>query len=641
MKILLGNGNLLVYVDRFSQLKDFYFPFAGQENHLGKREHKIGVWCEGKISWLGEDWQTEINYKKDTLVGRIIAKNDVLGIELEINDVVHYKNDIYIRKIVVKNLRDEKREIRLFLSQYFNIYETDTGNTAYFNPKKNAIIYYKNNRYFLISSSKVFDDYAIGKFNVYGMKGTYIDAEDGELSKNAIDHGTVDSVISFHLPLEKKSEAVVYYWIAAGKKHGEILELNDHVLKNKPENLMAETEAYWKNWVSRIKLDIDEDILNMVKRSLMIIRVHADNRGGILASTDSEILKFYRDSYNYIWPRDAAFAAIALDDAGYSDLSRNFFIFCNKTITDEGYFLPKYNPNYSVGSSWHPWIKYGKLRLPIQEDETALVLHALWKHYEKTQDIMFIKSIYKKLITKAAEFLVNFREKNLTKESYDLWEEKFGSHAFTACTVYAGLVAAANFAKLLKRVYEYKKFSDAAEEIKQGIKSDFYDERNSMFFRRIKNRDFEILKETKIDSSTGYALHEFVFDANDEILTKEMNTIKERLTCKTDVGGLARYEEDGYYRVSKDTPGNPWFICTLWLAQYYIKIAKKLSDLEEAKKILKWTVKYASSTGLLSEQLNPLTGEQVSVSPLTWSHSTFVETVFRYAKKAETMKNTR
>jgi GH15 family glucan-1,4-alpha-glucosidase len=38
-------------------------------------------------------------------------------------------------------------------------------------------------------------------------------------------------------------------------------------------------------------------------------------------------------------------------------------------------------------------------------------------------------------------------------------------------------------------------------------------------------------------------------------------------------------------------------------------------------------------SGVLAEQVDPLTGEEMSVSPLTWSHSTFVATVMSYLKK--------
>jgi GH15 family glucan-1,4-alpha-glucosidase len=44
-------------------------------------------------------------------------------------------------------------------------------------------------------------------------------------------------------------------------------------------------------------------------------------------------------------------------------------------------------------------------------------------------------------------------------------------------------------------------------------------------------------------------------------------------------------------------------------------------------------LKYAQESGVLSEQLNPYTGEQLSASPLTWSHAEYVETIIELLKK--------
>jgi GH15 family glucan-1,4-alpha-glucosidase len=93
-----------------------------------------------------------------------------------------------------------------------------------------------------------------------------------------------------------------------------------------------------------------------------------------------------------------------------------------------------------------------------------------------------------------------------------------------------------------------------------------------------------------------------------------------------------RFEHDSYMR-SDDSPSNAWFICTLWLADFRIAVAKKKGDLKGALEILEWTAKRALPSGVLAEQVNPLTGEPASVSPLTWSHSTFVATVVNYLKK--------
>jgi GH15 family glucan-1,4-alpha-glucosidase len=71
-----------------------------------------------------------------------------------------------------------------------------------------------------------------------------------------------------------------------------------------------------------------------------------------------------------------------------------------------------------------------------------------------------------------------------------------------------------------------------------------------------------------IDASL-YAIYKFhLFEADDERVISTMKQVEEKLWVKTRVGGLARYENDYYHRVSNDiasVPGNPWFICTLWL----------------------------------------------------------------------------
>ena len=112
-----------------------------------------------------------------------------------------------------------------------------------------------------------------------------------------------------------------------------------------------------------------------------------------------------------------------------------------------------------------------------------------------------------------------------------------------------------------------------------------------------------------------------------------MDQIYEKLWCKTQVGGLARYENDGYHRVSTEVAGNPWFVTTLWLAQYYIALAKQKEDLGNALQILQWVADHALPSGVLAEQIHPYTNEPLSVSPLTWSHATFVTTVQQYLNK--------
>ena len=136
--------------------------------------------------------------------------------------------------------------------------------------------------------------------------------------------------------------------------------------------------------------------------------------------------------------------------------------------------------------------------------------------------------------------------------------------------------------------------------------------------------------DATIDASLFAVFYFRCFRPDDEMVVKTMKAVTDHLS--TD-GGIGRFENDSYMRVSDKIVGNPWFICTLWLADYKIALAKSKQDLKAASGILEWVVEKALPSGVLAEQLNPLTGEHVSVSPLTWSHSTFVATVCNYLRK--------
>jgi GH15 family glucan-1,4-alpha-glucosidase len=144
--------------------------------------------------------------------------------------------------------------------------------------------------------------------------------------------------------------------------------------------------------------------------------------------------------------------------------------------------------------------------------------------------------------------------------------------------------------------------------------------------------------------SANYAVFAFgAFRPGNPMVTAEMESLFKRLWVKTAVGGCARYERDYYHMVERDNietvPGNPWVICTLWHAQHKIAVAHTLEELRSAMTLLEWAAERARESGVLAEQYHPYTGEQISVSPLTWSHATVVTTVVQYLRKHEQLVN--
>jgi len=646
--LILGNGNILVCIDSYGRVRDLYYPYVGQENHVNGNIHKTGIWVDGKFSWLDDgDWQIEIDYKKESLVSDIKAVNNKLMISLNITEAVHYNKNVFVRQVKINNEDNKKRKIKIFFHQHFAISEANLGDTVFYTPILNSLVNYKGRRYFLISGmadGKKMDEYATGIAGVNGKLGTYVDAEDGSLSKNPIEHGAVDSAISFSLDIEGKKSKSVDYWLAIGEKMKEVKDLNRFILNKKPANILKETEIYWKTWVNNKNFGfygLDKKISDLFKRSLLIVRAQTDNHGAIIAANDTDTFYFKKDTYSYMWPRDGALIARSLDKVGHTQMTQKFFKFCRGVANENGYLLHKYRPDGSFGSSWHPWVKDNKALLPIQEDETALLLDALWKHFWQHEDKDFAKEMYP-FIKKAGDFLVKFRDKKtkLPSESYDLWEEKLGMHTFTCSTVYAGLKAAKNFAELFNKKEDMKRYEKAANEVKDAIIKYLYDEDKKTFIKRLYyDSKKNLVKDITIDVSNGYGVFEYqILDVDDPRVENTMKLIEEKLFCKTNIGGVARYENDNYHRKSYHVAGNPWFISTLWLAEYYIAKAKSKKDLKCAKELLNWVVKRAMPTGVLSEQINPDTGHPVSVSPLTWSHAGFIIAVIKYLDKLESFK---
>jgi len=116
--IPVGNGRLLVNFDSLYQIRDIYFPHVGQENHTEGHPFRFGVWVDGQFSWVFDDgWQRTIKYRKDTLVTEVRLENTSLGISVECNDTVASHEDIFLRRIRVKDLKgDGARQVRIFFS---------------------------------------------------------------------------------------------------------------------------------------------------------------------------------------------------------------------------------------------------------------------------------------------------------------------------------------------------------------------------------------------------------------------------------------------------------------------------------------------------------------------------------------------
>ena len=144
--------------------------------------------------------------------------------------------------------------------------------------------------------------------------------------------------------------------------------------------------------------------------------------------------------------------------------------------------------------------------------------------------------------------------------------------------------------------------------------------------------DGKITKDPIIDTSSIFGAHIYgLFDSESTQMTSSVEAMVSAFKLLDDEPGIPRYENDPYRRSDPSINGNWWLITTLWHAQYMLE----KNNTKDAKAILDWTKSYALSTGMLGEQINPLTNEIIAPAPLTWSHAEYLSTLLDYIEKTK------
>lgn len=622
-------------------LQDLYYPYVGLENHVNARNHghRIGVWVDGSVSWLDDrSWQVEQDYDPDGMIGLSRATNPQHRLKIEFTDFVDSEVNVFARHIKLTNLADEDREVRLFLHQVFLIAESRRDVTCQYLPQEHVLMHYRGRRVFIIGGEHAdkspFDQFAIGLHGIEGQDGTYRDADDGNLSGNAVEHGIVDSTLRFTHSFRGQSSATMRYWISAGISKQAALG-NHRLFKGEGFSERLElTRDYWREWqaIGANKLHrVDPDWQEATRKNLLIIKSHLDRRGGVIASGDSEMLNYMRDYYSYCWPRDAAYVLKPLIRMGYYEEAKNYFEFARDVIHQDGYLEHKYQTDRSLGSSWHPYLHNRREELPIQEDETASTIILLNEYLNASGDEDFVRAIYDKLVQAAANWMDTYIDSatKLPHASYDLWEQKFLTSTYTVGVVYGALQAAADLADRFEYPDDAIRWRTAADDIKRSARESLFNHERGYFYKGLLLGHNDMVEyDPVIDASSLYGAVVFgLYELDDEYVKTAVATLEATLLNRSAVGGMPRYEHDDYYRAREDSLGNIWFVTSLWFAQYLIEVGQ----VDRAREIVQWARSHMLSTGALPEQIDADSGQHLSVEPLVWSQAEFINTVLDLA----------
>jgi GH15 family glucan-1,4-alpha-glucosidase len=421
----------------------------------------------------------------------------------------------------------------------------------------------------------------------------------------------------------------VSYWIAAGRSTRLALFVHKQIRESSVTSRIKETADWWHNWLKPAQSaanKIPEVYRKTFIESVMIIKSQIDMRGAVIASTDTTMLNYSRDAYAYCWPRDGSFVLWPLIRMGYKDEAYRFFEFCKRGLHPDGYLMHKYRADGALGSSWHPYVHDDAVAPPIQEDETALTLFVFAQYYHLHPDESLLKEFYIDMIKPMADFMAGYIDDvtGLPKPSYDLWEQVFMTTTYTVSVVYAALLAASDIAESAHDPDSAVKWRSTAEDIAHAAHVHLFNDERQHFYKGLNVMDGQIIKNGTIDTSSTFGVFMFgLFDLTSTQLKSSVATIKETFGVNQGAIGLPRYENDDYRRTEPNITGNFWPIVSMWLAQY----DADTGNTDKAFEILDWVKSHAMSTGMMPEQINPVSGQNIAPAPLTWTQAEYLSTL--------------
>lgn len=636
--LLLSNGTLHVGINLYGMVHDLYYPHVGLENHAAAQHmrHRIGVWVDGSFSWLDDGgWVFSFSYDPHGLIGHTTAHHETLKVTLEFTDCVDSEWNVFLRNIHVINGKDQPREIRLFLHQMLLISNSLNRDTAQYLPDQQAILHYKGHRAFVAgakdSTGQPFNQFSIGLFGIEGHEGVYKDAEDGMLSGNAVEFGQVDSIFGFKLDLAALESTRVYYWMSVAKTQHEAITRHTVLQKLDITERFAHTASYWRRWLAPAEkriAQLPKEWQASFRNSLLLVKAAIDHQGGVLASTDTTMLNYARDAYSYCWPRDGGYALWPLARLGYKTELKNYFAFCRQGLDPEGFLHHKYQADGAIGSSWHPYVYQGRVIPPIQEDETAIVVWLFCEYMRINHDRKAFDEFYDSLVVPMCNFMTSYidPQTKLPHASYDLWEQKFLTHTYTVALVYAALSRASALAAKHRRHTDAVRWQTVADEIKMASQHLLFRTETGYFCKGFINKgNNQLVYDDTIDSSSAYGAQLFgLFEPDSPELATSIATLQTLYDITQHKPTIAgRYKGDDYYRSQGAPLGNPWFVTSLWLAQFDMRAGKH----DRARSTIQWVADRMLQTGVLSEQFNPFSLQFLSVAPLTWSQAEFMTSI--------------
>jgi GH15 family glucan-1,4-alpha-glucosidase len=393
---------------------------------------------------------------------------------------------------------------------------------------------------------------------------------------------------------------------------GEPFEDSFHVL----DDFLTRTHDYWRGWCRHTRVPVKYQ--QAVLRAAMTLKLHQfEDTGAVIAATTTSIPEIPGTErnwdYRYCWLRDAAFVIRALLRLGHSEDAARFGEYLRNLVAPDGEDF-SLQPVYGVdgeatltetkldhlaGYRGNGPVRVGNAAYAhIQNDvygEVVLALSPLF--YDERLLGAELEPVYEAIEDLAAAAIRTFEMPDA-----GIWEYRGDSahHVFSKFMGWVAVDRAAKIAEHLGLTEDHAQWRDAASDMKEEILARGYCEKTESFVGSY--------GATHLDASLLLMPILHFLPIDDPRITKTIDSLHRELSVN---GYMFRYRHEDDF----GEQANAFTICSTWMVEALWMAGRKTEAVEMFERLLA----SRNSFGLLSEDIDPETGELWGNFPQTYS----------------------
>ncbi|HEX4922893.1 MAG TPA: glycoside hydrolase family 15 protein [Bdellovibrionales bacterium] len=401
-----------------------------------------------------------------------------------------------------------------------------------------------------------------------------------------------------------------------------------HPLKFTVEEYYERTISYWHTWIQHCNIPFEYQ--EAVIRSALALKLHIyEDTGAIIAATTTSIPETPTGGrtwdYRYCWLRDAYFVIHVLYKLGQFEELRAFIQYIQNIAASSP--SDELQPLYGIGGERAlvereiPWLKGFKGMGPVRVGNAAYT-HAQHDIYGETvlaiTPLFFDQRLEKVDLGRAFETVLRLVNQSIAV--FDLpdsgiWEfrSERQHYLFSKVMCWAAVDRGLKIAKKLGSAGAYEPWIQIHRRMREIIESKGWNEQLGFYTQNY---------GSQAPDASNLLIGMVNFHAGKDEKFRRTVEAYERLLVSN--GYTYRYINRDDFGI----PTNTFTICTFWMIDALAQIGRR----DEAREIFERVLARVNHVGLLSEDIDPKTGDLWGNFPQAYSHVGVINSAFRLSK---------